>query len=330
LDGSYGSCNNHEGENGGAVIEAGTKASSLQLFSLLLRSSQFNQLPEPTNSTIIVTVEEDKAVSHALSFVDFDSPVVTIVADNLPTNGVLTYATNSETKQLSLFNQYNPYGGDIPKEQYATGLVSYSSHWYNADGDWAADKILGEPSTTVYTDTPLSWCPESKTGTGISRNDNDEVGREVYWDRDSTFAEEGYTEYIEVEFDTPVYASEIEIGENRGCGSIVHILAKNSETGLSMSVLQRRKADETCDREDGRARQTKFISPFTAPKFCNTPFLVREGVCTRHSSPTLATLHLFLTNCSLCSSLRSSHRRPTEFALSLTPGQSPIGTSSIT
>jgi len=235
---------------------------------------KFNKLPEPTNSTINVTVEEDKAISHALSFIDYDSSIVTIVAKDLPTNGIITYETESETRELSGFNQFNPYGREIPNEQYATKVVSYSSHWYNADGDWAADQILGDPSTTVYTDTPLSWSPESKTGTGISRNENNEPGRENYWDRGTKFAEEGYTEYIEVGFDIPVYASEIEIGENRGCGSIVQILAKNSETGLSMPVLQRRKADEFCDRVDRRARQTKVITPFTAPKFCNTHFLV--------------------------------------------------------
>ena len=51
------------------------------------------------------------------------------------------------------------------------------------------------------------------SGTGVSTNPHNEIGRENYWDREAMYDQFGITEYIEVEFNTTVYISNIEILE---------------------------------------------------------------------------------------------------------------------
>jgi len=139
-------------------------------------------------------------------------------------------------------------------------------------GDWGPEQILREPSTEFYTDSNLAWCPDTKDGTGTSTNDFDEVGHEDTWNRDAVFANSGYTEYIEVKFETPVYVSDIEVGEVRGCGSIVRVHAQESGTNNSM-VVYSGQPDTECDADDGLARLTNTINRFSPPRLCNPPFL---------------------------------------------------------
>jgi len=235
----------------------------------------FNKLPVATNQTTNLTVPEDGTVVQKLSFIDHDSSYVSIVAKVLPSHGIITYDSGSESKELEPFNEFNPYGDQIAIVQYAKEVVAFSSAWYNIEGNWAPLQILGEKSVNQYSDSPLTFCPASKYGTGISTNDNNETGREDYWDRDAMFAEFGYTEYIEVEFETPVYVSDIEIGENRGCGSIVRVFAKNSDFDSSMAIFDER-VDTDCDSEDGQARISGLMNLFTPPQLCNSPYLVNR------------------------------------------------------
>lgn len=116
---------------------------------------------------------------------------------------------------------------------------------------------------------------QSQDGTGKSTNTEGERGREDSWDRDEVYAVSGYTEYIEVEFETSLYISAVDIGEVRGCGSIVHVYAKNSETNLSLAMYKD-KPDTSCDAPEGRARLTKVASTFSPPKLCHTPFLANR------------------------------------------------------
>ena len=146
-----------------------------------------------------MTVVEDGEVSHNVrnSFIDYDSPHTTIVVRELPANGILTYDSEDGLKeQATKFNQYNPYGEQVPRVQYAESVVAYSSNWYNTAGDWGPRQILGAPTTNAYTDTMLSWSPESKTGTGESKVSSveNEPGREAVWNYDTVFDEFGYTE----------------------------------------------------------------------------------------------------------------------------------------
>jgi len=90
----------------------------------------FNILPEikkPAKSTINLTVSEDSAILQELSFVDYDSSMVTIITNS---EGILSYELWGETKKLDRFNPFTPYGTQIPVEQYAKDLVGFFSTWY--------------------------------------------------------------------------------------------------------------------------------------------------------------------------------------------------------
>ena len=238
----------------------------------------FNTLPEvqkPANATTSLTVLEDSTIAQELPFVDYDSSMITIVVDSVPSEGELTYNLGGETKKLDQFSPFTPYGTQIPIEQYAKEVVGFSSAWYNDAGDWGPIQILGLPDSEGYSDSNLAWCPETKSGKGSTTNANNEPGREAVWDREATYAKFGYTEYIEVEFETPVYVSTVEVGEVRGCGSIVHVYASNSNTGQNMT-LYHDEADTECDDTEGEARLTNTINRFSPPGLCNTPFLANR------------------------------------------------------
>ena len=132
----------------------------------------FNTLPivEPSyNATSTVGVEEDQSVSTTLNFVDYDSSVVTLIAEELPKHGHLSYTANGETKIVSTFVFADPYGDQVPESQYAKEVIGFSSTWYNEKGDWAPNQILGEQSTFIYADSTLAWCPEVRRQSPNSR-----------------------------------------------------------------------------------------------------------------------------------------------------------------
>ena len=81
-------------------------------------------------------------------------------SSQLPTHGTLTYDSGIETIELGNFNQFNPYGNQIPEDQYAARVVAFSSAWYNAEGHWGSHQIIGPPIAEVYADSPEAWCPE--------------------------------------------------------------------------------------------------------------------------------------------------------------------------
>ena len=56
--------------------------------------------------------------------------------------------------------------------------------------------------------------------------------------------------------------------------SIVHVHAKNSESDLSMPIYDE-KPDVACDANDGKARLTRVITPWSE-RVCNTPFLANR------------------------------------------------------
>ncbi|GMH71595.1 hypothetical protein TrRE_jg5529, partial [Triparma retinervis] len=234
----------------------------------------FNKSPiisPGSTATTSFSPKEDTSITHTLAFTDYDSSLVTVMVEEVPVNGVLTYNSGDETIALTKFSPFNPYGDQVPMSQYATSVVAFSSHWSNEANNWGATQILGEPSTPIYADSEMAWAPATKEGIGISKNEADEPGRELEWDPAANLAEHGFTEYIEVQFNNTVFLSDIEVGIVRGCGCIVRMVAKNSENDNEM-VIYNEKPDLSCDAEDGLARLTNTISRFSPPSLCNTPF----------------------------------------------------------
>ena len=97
----------------------------------------------------------------------------------------------------------------------------------------ASPEILGpQDAPNHYGDSALSYCPSSLNGdTAGVKVGGDEFIRFAH-DTWASYLSEGFTEYIEVEFDLPVYIQSIELGENRGLFSIVSVKAWDNNTRL--------------------------------------------------------------------------------------------------
>ena len=95
---------------------------------------------------------------------------------------------------------------------------------------WHPFQICGKPSTSSYGDSSRSWCPASRLGDVGFATDGDQYIR-FAWNPSLSFDQDSFTEFIEVEFPTPVFVQSIEIGEPRGMGSIVRILAFDATSG---------------------------------------------------------------------------------------------------
>ena len=82
-------------------------------------------------------------------------------------------------------------------------------------------QILGPPrlegygSVLRYGDSPYAWCPSSKQGKAGLTKDGDLYLR-FEWNPNATFEQYGYTEFIELRFETKSYVQRIEVGEPRG------------------------------------------------------------------------------------------------------------------
>jgi hypothetical protein len=86
---------------------------------------------------------------------------------------------------------------------------------------WHPMQILGPPrlegygSVLRYGDSSYAWCPSSKEGkAGLTKNSDAYLRFE--WNPSANFEQYGYTEFIELRFETKSYVQRIEVGEPRG------------------------------------------------------------------------------------------------------------------
>jgi len=106
------------------------------------------------------------------------------------------------------FGYGNPMGGDQSSEvdneflnlenaQWATGATASSSYSsYGVGGAWSAMMATGKPDVYFYGDNGNAWAPQSMVGS---------------------------TETLTLTFDTPVYATGVNIKESYGSGAIVKV-----------------------------------------------------------------------------------------------------------
>ena len=144
-------------------------------------------------------------------------------------------------------------------------VLNVSSFW-GGSNDWSPFQALGPQSVFVYGDSALSWCPLTQDGTGgfasgcahgICFANNPDVLYENY----------GYTEYLELGYNTPVYVTELLIGENRGMGSIKNIKAKGP-SGQWMTLYGVQKVDPLVQALYSEFHQYRQFEP----AICGTSF----------------------------------------------------------
>jgi hypothetical protein len=87
--------------------------------------------------------------------------------------------------------------------QWASEVIAFSSQW--GEGSWSAAQALGPPDTWSYGDHETAWCPSSFDGT---------------------------IEYIELGYDTPVYATGATIRETCGNGYVIRVDVREMGGGL--------------------------------------------------------------------------------------------------
>ncbi|GMH92356.1 hypothetical protein TL16_g12321 [Triparma laevis f. inornata] len=240
---------------------------------------KFNEVPmlKAENLTTLV-VEEESEVIFPVGFLDYDTDSFTTFVTELPTHGKLVYVNGlGETVELEQFNQYNPHGDNMPLFQYASESTAFSTVYYSLDGKWGDTQILGPPNAgDLYGDSTLSYTTSSRNGGGPNSNPNNNPKQEDYWDADSNHARYGWSEYIEVEFPENLYLSSVEIGENRGCGSIVNLFAKEGGEGGKSLQIFKGGPDKECDADDGQVRNTGSIHMFAPNRVCDTKFAAKK------------------------------------------------------
>ncbi|GMI14553.1 hypothetical protein TrVE_jg10525 [Triparma verrucosa] len=231
-----------------------------------------------TNNTF--TVRDKQNASFA---VDFGSRTghLPVLIKKLPSNGTL-YALEGDQRYSPLtvhFSQH-PYVGEMISE-YASKIVNVSSYWHDATGSWGPQKILGASDCDVaYRDCSNAWCPALMTGESLDgvamntyTNDKGEVVTLEFtrpnWNAAESMLENGYNEYIEVSFETPMYVTQVEVGEPRGCGSITKILLKeHGGTGVANGFFT--PVDTRCDPTSKILNKMRIFEPHPV---CHSPFL---------------------------------------------------------
>ena len=88
--------------------------------------------------------------------------------------------------------------------QWANEVLDVSSECTPSPGPWSAAQALGEPDVWIYGDNLNAWCGSVANGT---------------------------TEWIELGYDTPVYAAGVSIRESWGDGFVTKVELRNASTG---------------------------------------------------------------------------------------------------
>ena len=124
-----------------------------------------------------------------------------------------------------------------------------------------------QDAENVNSDSVFAWCPRTLQGTdaGIVSNGDEYIS--YAFDTWASYLADGYTEFIELGFDTPVYAQSVEVGENRGMGSIVHAKAFDNVTNR-WATLYTGDADIEVYEYCGLTNQYHVF----APSICETTF----------------------------------------------------------
>ena len=130
----------------------------------------------------------------------------------LPSKGKLYQLNKNGTKGDVIDQVFSPYVKKAPYFQYAIKVVNVSSFW-GGSADWAPGRAIGSQDCFIYGDCRFSWCPLTADGYGGFASGSDGKGLAFANNPELLFDQYGYTEYIELTYDTPVYASTLLIGK---------------------------------------------------------------------------------------------------------------------
>ena len=132
-----------------------------------------------------------------------------------------------------MLHEFRTFAMRDQHEYYAHQVLNVSSHY--AFGDhakgyrWHVIQVLGQQDEPEFGDSPKAWCMRSRNAdAGLIISDRDyqstNANGTMYpygpWDYSKVYDKYGFTEYVELKYEKPVYPSSIEIGIPRGMGTI--------------------------------------------------------------------------------------------------------------
>ena len=187
---------------------------------------------------------------------------------SLPTKGTL-YQRNRDGSigaPITSIYQRSAALAVISSTQYATKVANCSSFW-GGSLSWSPLQALGPQNCpNVVADCVHAWSPLTELGTGGFASGSGQ-GLKYGNDPDARYNELGYTEYLELLYDHPVYPTAVLIGENRGMGAMKNILAKDPY-GNWMTLYKNPNVDDSVKNYYTKYNQYRIF----VPDICLPPF----------------------------------------------------------
>ena len=165
----------------------------------------------PAYSNVSITKRASTSIS--LQAVDAEQKqYIGVYITALPTKGKLYQRLDNGSRGALINEIFSPYVQKVPIFQYANKVANVSSFW-GGSADWSPGRSLGQQDCYIYGDCRFSWCPLTADGYGGFASGSDGKGLAFANNPELLFDQYGYTEYIELTYDTPVYASTLLIGK---------------------------------------------------------------------------------------------------------------------
>ena len=241
-----------------------------------------NDKPQVEDSA--ATLFEDDQIDIQVAGADEDSYFFNVVVDTLPEHGSLmttaTYwETNNQVTMGGLTKRINASYANWqvvePITQYAVSVHAVSTFWASPPNDeyeypyWHPFMAVGGPSVDTYGDSREAWSPLNRNAPEGVFSGGDSLLTYGPWDARGTFEQDGYSEFIDLDFETDVYLQNVIVGMPRGMGSIVGIRAWDELTDAWQPVYEG-AADADYERYMQLTRQYSVFEPYPA---CTTAFL---------------------------------------------------------
>ena len=227
----------------------------------------------PTTSNVNVTIDEDTAVELTVRGFDPDSSFLTLVIDDLPLHGSLLAEEDGSWRRINASYAQYRITGEEPLEQYAVSVHAVSTFWASRPNDefqypyWHPFMATGPPSLDEYGDSREAWSPLNRNAPVGVFSGGDDFLTYGPWDARGTFEQDGYSEFIVLDYQVPVYLQNVFVGMPRGMGSVVGIRAWDDLTEEWQPVYEG-VADPDHQRHMRLTRQYSVFEPF--PRACRT------------------------------------------------------------
>jgi hypothetical protein len=232
--------------------------------TIAIRIPEWNYPPSIPSATNVSLSSRVATSINLAAKDDMQGIYIGVYIKSLPTKGKLYQRLANGTKGAAI-TALSPNIFALSIYQYATTIKNVSSFW-GGSYDWSPFQALGPQSSFVYGDSRLSWCPLTQDGTGGFSSD---CANGICYasNPDVLYDKYGYTEYLELGYDKPVYVTDLLIGENRGMGAIKNILAKDP-TGQWMTLYSVDAVDPSVQALYSEFHQYRLFKP----AICGTPF----------------------------------------------------------